>query len=134
MIYVMYSMLILIEKLTFFQQTVLWVYYILKFGQPEHWYLRTGLLLMKTPHAWWLHAKTFRCFGVQFRIARHNIMACDQSEIGYWQAHNRLEMMTLNCEKTSMFPNLQHSCLKRSYTFYRDLSAGRQVGRTFKNQ
>ena len=51
--------------------------YPFKFGQPEHWYLRTGLLLMKTPHAWWLHAKTFRCFGVQFRIARHNIMACD---------------------------------------------------------
>ena len=74
----MYSMLISIEKLTFFQQTVLWVYFILKFGQPEHWYLRTGRLLMKTPHAWWLHAKTtFHCFGVQFRIARHNIMACD---------------------------------------------------------
>ena len=53
MIYdVMYSMLISIEKLTFFQQTVLWVYFILKFGQPEHWYLSTGLLLMKTPHAW----------------------------------------------------------------------------------
>ena len=43
-----------------------------------------------------------------------------------------LEIMTLNREKISMFPNLHNSCLRGSYTVYRDVLESTQVGRTFK--
>ena len=44
----------------------------------------------------------------------------------------RLEIMTLNRKKMSMFPNLFNSCLRLSYTVYRHILESRQVGRAFK--
>ena len=43
-----------------------------------------------------------------------------------------LELMTLNCKKTSMFPNLWNWCLWESYTVYKDLLESRQAERMFK--
>ena len=42
------------------------------------------------------------------------------------------DIMTLNCKKISIFPNLYKSCLRGSYTVYRDVLENRQVGRAFK--
>ena len=57
----------------------------------------SGLSLKKTPHMWLLHAKTTFYLDTthvvaarqnnilfKFRIARHDIMACDVREIEYW--------------------------------------------------
>ena len=43
-----------------------------------------------------------------------------------------LEMMTLNHEKISMFPNLQKRCLRGSYTVYRDVLESRGRLNPFK--
>ena len=59
-------------------------------------------------------------------------MASDYHEIEYWLENNRVRNNDIEPKKISMFRNLYNSCLRVSYTIYRDVLESRQVERMFE--
>ena len=95
--------------------------------------LTSGLSLKKTVHVWWPHAKqrfiAIACDSKSHAVILWRVISV---KLNIGMKITGLEIMTLNREIISLFPNLYNSCLRGSYTVYRDVLESRQVGRTFK--